>query len=95
MNTLRPSTTIQTDSNIKNELENLRNQIHNNGVINSSNSQSNNLILNDLQQQHNYLQDATISGFQHFNNKTRFIKDKEDDEAPEASQYVPGEENEE
>ena len=80
LNTLNKSTTIQTDNNnMKNEVENIRNKVFNDGIINNTNSQSNNLILNDLQKQHNYLQDATISGFQHFNNKTRFLNDKPDE----------------
>jgi hypothetical protein len=82
-NTLEPSKTVQTSDN-RNEIDALRNQMLNNGVINNKNTNEQKQILNDLQTQHTYLQDATINGFQHFNNKTRFLTDK----PPQDDNYI-------
>ena len=81
-NTLEPSRTVQT-SESRNEIDALRNQMYNNGVINNTNTNEQKQILNDLQAKHTYLQDATINGFQHFNNKTRFLTDK-----PQEDNYI-------
>ena len=78
-NTLGNSTTSSSDNNLKNEVEKIQNQVYNNGIINNNNTIKDRQILTDLQNQHTYLQDATINGFQHFNNKTRFLNDKPED----------------
>ena len=77
---MEQSKTVQTASPERNEVDALRNQIHNNGVINNTNVNEHKQILNDLRSQQNALQDATVSGFQYFNNKTRFINDKPPEE---------------